>query len=250
MSRRRRKHGIKWRSVYQWHRMIGLTVAILVLFLAVTGIVINHTNRLGLDHSYVQSDWLLDWYGIRLPEQPHGFKVDDSWVSQIGQRLYFGDRELKGDHARLIGAVQVGKTIVIAAGDKLLLLTIDGRLIEQLSGSDGVPSGMRAIGIMKPDRLAVQAAHGVYHSDKEFSHWRKQAAQHDNWAQPTAVPESLKQKLSRLYRGRGLSHERVLLDLHTGRLFGGFGVMVMDAAAIMLLLLALSGTWLWLKRKR
>jgi uncharacterized iron-regulated membrane protein len=42
----------------------------------------------------------------------------------------------------------------------------------------------------------------------------------------------------------------VILDLHSGRLFGRIGVWLFDIAAILLILLALSGTLIWMKRKR
>ena len=50
-------------------------------------------------------------------------------------------------------------------------------------------------------------------------------------------------------RGSGLPVERVLLDLHSGRIFGKPGVYVVDAAAILFLVLAASGVWLWGKRR-
>ena len=52
------------------------------------------------------------------------------------------------------------------------------------------------------------------------------------------------------YSGSPLSYERVLLDLHSGRIFGRVGVLVVDAAAVALLLLALSGFYMWFKFKR
>ncbi len=42
--------------------------------------------------------------------------------------------------------------------------------------------------------------------------------------------------------------DRVLLDLHTGRFFGSAGPYVMDAAAILLLVVASSGVYNWFKR--
>jgi len=42
----------------------------------------------------------------------------------------------------------------------------------------------------------------------------------------------------------------VILDLHSGRFFGQLGPWVFDAAAVLLILLSLSGTWIWLKRRR
>ena len=55
--------------------------------------------------------------------------------------------------------------------------------------------------------------------------------------------------LQAAYRGYGLTLERVLLDLHSGRVLGSAGVLLVDAAAILFLLLAISGLWLWSRRR-
>ena len=47
-----------------------------------------------------------------------------------------------------------------------------------------------------------------------------------------------------------LSLDRLLLDLHSGRLFGKTGVYLMDAAAIGLLLLSITGLIVWLRRRK
>jgi uncharacterized iron-regulated membrane protein len=51
------------------------------------------------------------------------------------------------------------------------------------------------------------------------------------------------------FRGRGLTLERLILDLHSGRIFGAYGIYVMDAAAIVLLWLSGSGLWVWWRRQ-
>ncbi len=48
-----------------------------------------------------------------------------------------------------------------------------------------------------------------------------------------------------LYRGNGLPLERIILDLHSGRMFGTFGEYVMDIVALLFIFLALSGGWMW-----
>ncbi|MFT5351416.1 MAG: hypothetical protein ACI9MF_002239 [Gammaproteobacteria bacterium] len=52
-----------------------------------------------------------------------------------------------------------------------------------------------------------------------------------------------------LYRGKGLSLERILLDLHSGRLLGNAGVFIVDLAALFFVFLALSGSWMWLRKR-
>ena len=40
-----------------------------------------------------------------------------------------------------------------------------------------------------------------------------------------------------------------MLDAHSGRFFGKYGAYVIDAAAILLLTLAITGIWLWATRR-
>lgn len=47
--------------------------------------------------------------------------------------------------------------------------------------------------------------------------------------------------------GRWLSLERILLDVHSGRIFGHYGPWLMDGAALMLLILAATGIIGWLR---
>lgn len=51
-------------------------------------------------------------------------------------------------------------------------------------------------------------------------------------------------------RGRGISLEKFILDLHTGNIFGVSGKFISDLAAIALIFLALSGLYnLWMRKK-
>jgi uncharacterized iron-regulated membrane protein len=42
----------------------------------------------------------------------------------------------------------------------------------------------------------------------------------------------------------------VMLDAHSGRIFGDLGVLFMDIVAIMLILLSVSGIYIWLRYAR
>jgi uncharacterized iron-regulated membrane protein len=45
-----------------------------------------------------------------------------------------------------------------------------------------------------------------------------------------------------------LTTDQLVLDIHTGRILGKLGPLLMDVVAIMLLILSLSGCYMWLKR--
>ena len=51
-------------------------------------------------------------------------------------------------------------------------------------------------------------------------------------------------------RGRGISLEKFILDLHTGSLFGLSGKIISDIAALAIIFLTLSGLYnLWMRKK-
>jgi uncharacterized iron-regulated membrane protein len=230
-----------------WHRRIGLVAALLLAWLAISGVLLNHTETLGLDRRYVGAAWLLDWYGIEGPGEITGFRVGGHWLTQVGERLYWNDRPLPGEYRRLSGAVLVNGEIAAATAAEILLLTQDGRLAEILDSAHGVPDGIEQVGL-DDGHLLVRTRERVYAAGTGMMRWRGTRPQDPEWARPTEVPEALRARLSADYRGRVLTLERVLLDLHSGRLPGPGGVVLMDLAAVSLLLLAGIGVWMWFVR--
>lgn len=236
------------RRLARWHRVAGIIAAAFVLLLSVTGLLLNHTSDLDLDKRFVRAHWLLDWYGIGVPRAPISFAVGEHWVSQIGSRVYFDAREL-GDFGALVGAVKLPHVIAVAAGGKVILLTPAGETVEVLAGEHGVPAGMRAIG-SSGDSLVIRGAHGTYVTDAELTRWHRRAVKTVRWTVPQTAPNDLQLQLIEAYRGHGLSAERVVRDIHSGRVLGRYGYWVMDVAALGFLLLAATGLWLWMRRRK
>ncbi|MBT7953173.1 MAG: hypothetical protein HN764_16205 [Gammaproteobacteria bacterium] len=234
---------------HRWHRRIGISSALMVLLLSITGLFLNHTEKFRLDQSYVNNEIVLNWYNIRPPQQPSSFNLDQIWITRIGDRLYFNDVELEQRSEVLWGVAMQQEMIVLALEDKLLLLTADGQQIEKLSGYDGVPAGITAIGMNEYDELVIRAVHGDYLADLNALAWEDYEEIAAEWSVEVVTPESLEQKLLNLYRGKGLSWERLLLDIHSGRVFGEAGVYIVDLAALLFIFLALSGSWIWLRRQ-
>jgi hypothetical protein len=239
------------RSVFQWHRYVGLTAFLFVIMLAVTGVMLNHTEGLLLDQIYVKSDLLLDWYGITPPHVNTAFLTANHSILQLEDRLYMDHHLLKGPALRLRGAVETGNLVIVAATSTVLLLTSQGELVEQLGTAEGVPAGLRAIGRTRDGHVVIVAADGHYTADKDFLSWRRY---HDRlpvlWSRPRLPPRALAHDLQQHYRSHILPVERVMLDLHSGRILGYWGVFVVDAAALLLCFLGFSGCWLWYERYR
>ena len=235
--------------LHYWHKTAGILAAVFVIILCVTGVLLNHAGELQLDENYLQNELLLGMYDIRVEGKPVSYAVEGGHITHLVDRLYFNDREMPVRSDRLIGAVTHGELVVVATPGELHLLNEKGELVETLSGYDGVPAGMSRIGINEWSEFVIEGVHGDYLYDLEDLAWQGYDELSAVWAEAVATPGHLAQQLVSLYRGRGLSMERFLLDLHSGRIFGPVGVYFVDLVAVALLFLALSGSWMWFKSR-
>ncbi len=233
--------------IQKWHKNIGVIAALFVVFLVISGIALNHSHSCNLNKTFIKSNWLLDIYNIRPDGEAVGFALNGNRITQLGGRVYFNEFEISRDVEKLIGVIKLDEMLVIGFDGQLLLMTEQGELIEHLTGKEGVPAGMRAIGLSENKDVIIRAAHGFYHVNLEELEWQEFDHLEAVWSETVAIPTALEQSLLDQYRGTGLSWERVLLDFHSGRILGQWGVYLVDLAAFLFLMLAISGIWMWSK---
>ena len=243
-----KRHRIKLKSLYQWHRHLGAAIALFTLMLAITGLMLNHTDELQLARQFVQSSWILDHYGIRPPETVRSYRSTQHWISQWEQRLFLNQKDLGSVNDPLVGALQYQGMVVMALENSLLLYNAQGELIERLGSNEGIPGGISAIGVSDQQKLALKAALGVFTADTELLIWQQNPDAITVWTDHHELPAPLSNALLQQYRGKGLSLERLLLDLHSGRFLAHGGVYFMDLVALLLVFLGVSGLWMWTQR--
>lgn len=242
--RSRTKAGKPLRSLFLWHRWLGLGVALFAIVLSITGLMLNHTDGLELDERRVTSPWVLQLYGIAPPPLERAYQIQGRWISQWGDRLFLDADPLKATGS-LRGAGTAAGIFVAAGGDQVLLLGPQGELIERVP----MP-GLQAIG-QSAGSLVVRTDNGLLRSDEQLIGWSPVPQETEvAWSTRGPLPDVLRRDIQRALRGEGLPLERIVLDLHSGRLLGAAGVWLMDAAAAILIFGAFSGVWLWLRHRR
>lgn len=233
------------------HRFLGVGAAIFVIFMVFTGLAINHSNSLGLDQDHVSQPFLLNWYGLEGPETIHSFAVGNDWVSFAGSQMYFNDKVVSAV-TNGIGAVTGNGMIIAAGSDELILLDPSGQLVERVSWSVQQPGTIESIGLLKDGSVALKVSGGLWLADAELLNWIRASdtANAQAWSTPGSAPAIIQQSIRQQYRGDGLSLQRLLLDFHSGRVFGSVGVVVYDLLALAVGFLAISGLVLWLRGRR
>jgi len=235
--------------IQKWHKKIGVYVAIFVIFLAISGIALNHSEKFKLNTTFIKMEWLLDLYQIGPASEPIGYLSSNNWVVQVGKRIYFNNKEIINDTNELVGMVRINNTYVIAYDGKLMLLNKKGEILELLTGAEGVPAGMTKIGYDEQYNIVIKSAHGYYRANLDILQWSEYDFINANWSSTSKITEPLKANILEKYRGTGLTVERTLLDLHSGRIFGKWGVYFVDLIAVLFVFIALTGFWMWYFKK-
>jgi uncharacterized iron-regulated membrane protein len=58
--------------LFRWHWRIGLVAAFFVLWLAITGLLLNHSRLLGLHHIFLDNSLILSAYNMDYSEELRG----------------------------------------------------------------------------------------------------------------------------------------------------------------------------------
>jgi len=233
---------------FLWHRRLGLAALVLVFILSITGIMLNHTESLKLDEAPVESDLILNWYGINPRGEAINFSVDHFWISQWDQQLFFNGKSFFTHKEIIKGIVRHQDIIAIALETSVLLIDMYGEIIELIPVK--THAAISHIGFINNKIALLDSLSNFYLSDTQLTHWQQQNHLATQWASPTALTDAQRSALKQAYRGLSLNLERVVLDLHSGRIFNDrWGVYIMDASALLMMLLGISGLWIWWLRK-
>lgn len=234
-------------KLLQFHRWIGLAASLLVLLLAISGIALEHSEQLRLDQRYLTQPWVLNHYGIK-PDSITQYRVKDYSLAHAGNRIYLDGVPTAVESSLLCGAVKIAMGFAICLGEGLALIDAEGALVEHLETDLSLPAPATGIGQTSSQQVVLLSHDGNWLADSDFLLWQPYPDQPSIVSQSSAPAAALRYKIEAHNISHEISWERVLLDLHSGRLLGSWGVYLMDLAALAMIFLACSGVWVWWKR--
>ncbi len=234
----------------KWHSYLGITASFFIIVLAVTGILLNHADDLALAKKSVDVRWVISIYGIRPPVDIQVFIVNDITLATADDQLYFSNQLLKKDSATLKGVISTPEGILAATSDEVLLLSTSGELIDTIDEFNNQKIGIEALG-QSGNKIVIKIHSGILQTDSSLTNWSKftqdRAA---TWSKPVKPTVEFMQQISHLYQSHIISWERVIQDIHSGRMIAKTGKYLDDIVAILLILLALSGIYMWLRSRK
>lgn len=223
------------------HRWVGLSLVAFIVYLSLSGIALNHSGDLELDRRYVGWSWLLDAYGLEVPAPTASFEDSGHRATLLGERLYLDGQDIGQRESTLTGIAALGQVVLIGGGQTAYLLTADGEFVEAIDLGSELTGPIEKVG-RDGNRAVLQSAGGLLRSDSDvavFDPWEGETVERWSIATPPDVAEMA--ALDAAWRGPGLTVERLLLDLHSGRILSRTGPLLMDLVAVFLIVLSVSG---------
>lgn len=241
------------KRVIKWHRYLGLLLGAFLINLAVTGILLNHTDDLQLVDTPVQNDLLLGYYGIPEPTLENVFESGQHRISETSEAVYLDGYEVPLQKP-VVGITARGDLIFVASSNQLDILTTEGEAVDSLTSPEtltriGNLDGEVVLETSKPSA----GTHATFKiSDDLTSFISLPSTQLDDtrirWSSAAQLNAREQERIMNALPRPGIPVERVVQDLHSGRIFGRAGQWLFDAVAILMITLVLSGFGLWMWR--
>jgi hypothetical protein len=196
--------------MYKLHHKIGLIFSIFIILLAITGILLNHPETFNLNKVKIKSSLLADLYGIK--PKITSFKLEDDYISTAGNKLYMNETPLDFSlEGKLHSIAPLENNILLLVDPYLITINQSGEVLNiEESGENKFPWVMRQ----------------------------------------TKLPKSIADKITADFASDVITLERLIIDIHSGRIIGIPAVLFNDLVALMMIFLAVTGFLTWSRRRK
>ncbi len=222
---------------------------VVLIFLSITGIFLNHSPAAGLSKRTLNSEWLLGWYGFETVALS-GFKVGKQWINHPGDReLYIDGQPVAACAPPLLNAARTDSFLIALCKDELVILSFYGELVEKINTLSGLPEHTTNLKYLN-NTLFIQSHNKIMSLDPDTLEIKPSQLTIESWPLPSSLPSTIVEELKQGSQLPGISLETVILDLHSGRFFGDAGVLFVDFMGLLTVFLAMTGFYTWFARRR
>lgn len=248
----------------KWHRRIGFVTSIFFLNLAVTGILLNHYQWFSLHQSYLNSSWLLDWYGVEAPQQIKCGDANQYRVCQLDSQLLLVDtqssiqstqavRQLGADSGEILALHFQQEELHLVTSKILYVYSQDFQLVDSLNVSEEYAASVEDTNLNEGRLYLLIDGFWRYFDPLNMTLQPAGLTEEFSGDDLPSIYSLTKQNahasMLAFYRNHQITHLKLVQDLHSGQFFGLQGKLFTDLTGVILLLLAMSGFITWQRRK-
>jgi hypothetical protein len=226
-----------------WHRRIGIISALMLLWLALSGFVINHGDAFEINKTKLNIAWLNKIYGMdQTIVIPPAFFISNNYFFCFQGNLYANLEPLAMCDSDLASAAVLNPEskspqLILLNENELIILDEAYTMVDRINVSLFEKQFSGLLAVEEKLILVEKESSHLWHlnlQDLKLEAFEKlsgiqitsQTETTNSFSEldPISLPADLVEQLS----FSGLDLERVLLDAHSGKIFGWLGVLIVD----------------------
>lgn len=239
-------------TLREWHKRAGLFAFLFMGWLGISGIALNQSASWGLDTLRIDWSWMMALYGLHPHSPQNGYVADGHWLAVEGEHAVLDGKALAFAVKPPVGFAAGGdaahRLLFVAAHDSLLLLSPEGARVDEVQTGLILPvKSILRIGNVEGagGMVAIEGPEqNKLYGSTDGEGWTPILPQSKvHWSQTSALSDDQRKQFESNARPT-VAAEQILIDLHSGRLFGRYGRYVINAVGFAAIVLAISGVWM------
>ena len=229
------------------HKIIGLSVCIIVIHLSITGIILMYPSTFKLLDTYYTNSYLYNLYGMFKTSDVKVLESNDKDIGVIKSKLILSDMVLDTGNKDIIGILKINN-LIYALKNNFLFLIEEGDFQLEVLKKEELPFSAKSIGISNNEVILKDVKNKYYIINKDLNFFLapKNKDLNTQYSKSNLISTDKETADYFLFQvqGPGIQALRLLTDLHNGRFFGPLVMIIFSITSLAVIFLAISGTWI------
>lgn len=244
-------------TLRQWHRRVGLFAFLFMGWLGFSGFLLNQSVSWGLDAVRVKATSVMAMYGLYTEVPDTGYINGEHWLVTTTENTVVDARPLSLRIPSPVGMAVMEDAdqtyIYIATESSLSIFDNDLMKLDELSDYMLPVAAIERIGSLTKsagESGVVILGESAYISTDGISWDRLDSTEAVQWSTPQKLTDPIKESVEPFARP-SVPLEQVLIDLHSGRMFGTLGTYLVNLVGFSAMGLSVTGVWMmWMTSRR
>ena len=229
------------------HKIIGVSVCLIVIHLSITGIVLMYPNTFKLQDTYYTNSYISNLYDMYTITDVRVFDGLEEDLGVINSKIITSDMVIDTGINNIIGALKKDN-LIFTLNDKNVLLIQESDFGLEIIRETKIPFTAVSIGKDEDKILVKEEAGKIYILDESLSF----SLVKNNEIEFNEMLIVLPDEEAAIYylhqvQGPGIQALRLFADLHNGRFFGPLVMFIFAITSILVIFLSISGSYMALK---
>lgn len=229
------------------HKIIGLSVCLIIIHLSITGIILMYPSTFKLQETYFKNRYISGLYDMYTVADVRALEAAEEDLGIIKSKAIVSDMVIETGINNVLGALKTNNLIFVLNNKKLILIQESDYGLEIIK-DEKIPFTALSIG-KDNDNILIKGTEDKFYIVNEnlsFSLAKNNEIEFNET--PLVLPE---EEIARYYllqvQGPGVQALRLFADLHNGRFFGPFVMFIFAITSILVIFLYISGSYMTIK---